>query len=157
MKHHYLETFPLICKICIAKILLALCPLYVIEMITVYCLNLMPFNEYTVQYIFVLYFIMPSLNKLIVEEPKLIISNLQLSIFSFFPIDWSYLVIRNIIGNNSMPFFKELNHVKNAITEFRVWKSSGADFASYIQCVLPTKTNIIIIYIPAVQIVHHWR
>ena len=46
-----------------------------------------------------------------------------------------------------MPFFKELNHVKNAITEFRVWKSSGADFASYIQCVLPTKTNIIIIYI----------
>ena len=48
-----------------------------------------------------------------------------------------------------MPFFKELNHVKNAITEFRVWKSSGADFASYIQCVLPTKTTIIIIYIPS--------
>ena len=49
-----------------------------------------------------------------------------------------------------MPFFKELNHVKNAITEFRVWKSSGADFASYIQCVLSNKkTNILIIHIPS--------
>ena len=52
MKHHYLEPFLLICKICIAKILLALCLLYVIEMITVYCLSLILFNEYTAQNVF---------------------------------------------------------------------------------------------------------